>query len=33
MMDEAWKEAGRVILPDVPFVTEFAVGTDWGCKT
>lgn len=32
MMDEAWKEAGRVILPSVPFVTEFAVGTDWGCK-
>lgn len=32
MMDDAWKEAGRVILPDVPFVTEFADGPNWGCK-
>jgi len=32
MMDDCWKEAGKVIIPQVPFVTEFAVGDNWGCK-
>jgi DNA polymerase-1 len=32
MMDDCWKEAGRKVIPDVPFVTEFAVGDNWGCK-
>jgi len=32
VMREAWIEAGRRVIPEVPFVAEFAVGSSWGCK-
>lgn len=32
VMQDTWNEAGHVILPSVPFVTEFGWGDSWGCK-
>jgi DNA polymerase-1 len=31
-MQECWTEAGKRIIPDVPFVTEIEHGSNWGCK-
>jgi DNA polymerase-1 len=29
---EAWMEAGKVIIPDVPLEVEFEYGSNWACK-
>jgi len=33
IMTDAWVQAGKRIIPEVPFVTEIEDGATWGCKS